>query len=413
MINNTHMTTALARRNRVGVAQHLESKRLSPNPSEMIVELAAVSVQGIIVLGEQNVEFCNKRARELTGVPKSVLAEGVPWIQFLEYQKDRGDFGQGETAQGHVDGFIANFKKRQVMQVELMVEDGRIIRSDRIPNSIGGMTLTMTDISELKAREAELTEISRIAQTAEKAKSDFLANMSHEMRTPLNGVLGMAEVLGASDLSPEQREAADVILASAEALVSVVEDVLEVSRLDLGQLSVEVEPFDLSVLVTNLVAEYAAAASAADVELRLRLADEMPNVVGDGRLLRQAVLHVLDNAIRFTQKGQVDVIVKCDDAGTDKDGADKVAVSLIVRDTGIGIEEKHLGEIFERFKQIDSKVLRSQSGSGLGLSLAKSYADLIGGQIETQSVFGEGSTFSINVTLARTDRDAKQGAQKM
>lgn len=405
MINNTNMTTALARRNRAGVAQHLESKRLAPNPTEMIVELASVSVQGIIVLGERNIEFCNRRARELSGVPKSVLAEGVPWIQFLEYQKDRGDFGEGQAAQDHVDGFIANFKKRQVMQVELMVEDGRIIRSDRIPNSIGGMTLTMTDISELKAREAELTEISRAAQKAEVAKSDFLAHMSHEMRTPLNGVLGMAELLGASDLQPEQREAADVILASAEALVSVVEDVLEVSRLDLGQLSVESDPFDLSLLVTNLVAEYAAAASAAGVDLRLRLADEMPDVVGDGRLLRRAMLHVLDNAFRFTQKGQVDVIVKCVD-----DGADKIAVSLIVRDTGNRIEEKHLGEIFERFKQIDSPVLRAHSGTGLGLSLSKSYADLIGGQIETQSVLGQGSTFTINVTLGRAGADAKPAA---
>ncbi len=197
------------------------------------------------------------------------------------------------------------------------------------------------------------------------------------MRTPLNGVLGMAEVLSASDLS----------------------------RLDLGQLSVEEEPFDLSLLVTNLVVEYASAASTAGVDLRLRLADEMPYLVGDGRLLRQTALHVLDNAIRFTQEGEVDVIVKCLE-----DGVDKIAVSLKVRDSGIGIEKKHLGEIFERFKKIDSPVLRAHSGTGLGLPLAKSYADLIGGHIETQSVLGEGSTFTINVTLGRTGLDAKHAA---
>ncbi|MEJ6708806.1 MAG: PAS-domain containing protein [Amylibacter sp.] len=167
MINNTNMTTALARRNRVGVAQHLESKRLAPNRAELIAELAATSVQGIIVLGERNIEFSNARARDLNRVLKSVLDEGKPWMQFFKYQMKRGDFGEGQAAQDFFDELIKNFKKRKVMQVERIAGDGRIIRADRIPNSIGCMTLTLTDISDLKAREAELSELNRVAQTAE------------------------------------------------------------------------------------------------------------------------------------------------------------------------------------------------------------------------------------------------------
>lgn len=132
-------------------------------------------------------------------------------IDFFMYQMTRGDFGEGAAAQDFFDKLIANFKDRKVMQVERSAGTGHIIRADRVPNSLGDMTLTLTDITELKARAAELETISLAAKAAEHAKTEFMSNVSHDLRTPLNGILGMAESLTHSTLDADQQEAAKVI----------------------------------------------------------------------------------------------------------------------------------------------------------------------------------------------------------
>lgn len=405
MIDDRNMVTALNRRSRVGMAEHLEKKRLSPNPQDLLSELAEVSMQGIIVLGPYNIEFCNDRARELNGVPKSILDVDKPWMAFFQYQLNRGDFGEGEAGQAFFVQLLDNFKERKVMQVERSAANGRIVRADRVPNSLGGMTLTLTDITELKARETELRAIGLAAQAAEQAKSEFLANMSHELRTPLNGILGMAEVLSSSVLDADQKEAAGVILSSAEALVHVVDDVLEVSKLDLGTVSFQPQPFDLSQMVRDLVAEFTAAAFAKGIGLHLRLSEELPPVVGDGRLLRQALTHLLDNAVRFTAKGKVDVILNCADAE-----ADRLAVEIVVRDTGIGITQKDQARIFDRFSQVESNLSRSHDGAGLGLSLVQAYAEIMGGSVKVESALGDGATFTMALQLEAVSDDSARDA---
>jgi signal transduction histidine kinase len=398
MIGNQGMIAQLNRRNRVGVAEHLESKRKAPNPTVLLGELADACVQGIIILGEVNIEFCNDRARELNGVPKSILDEGKPWMPFFEYQMARGDFGEGAEAQVFLDELIANFKARKVMQVERFAGDGRIVRADRIPNSLGGMTLMLTDISDLKAREAELKEISLAAQSAEQAKSDFLASMSHEMRTPLNGILGMAEVLCSSEMSQDQQDAASVIYASAEALVAVVEDVLEVSKIDTGAAPVEVKPLDLSQVIRDLVAEFATAASAKGVGLRVSIAEELPLILGDVRLVRQSASHIIGNALRFTKEGQIDVFLNFEPI----DGT-KISVTLIVRDTGEGIGTADLHMIFDGTEQVDTLRSRTHDGAGLVLSLARAYAEIMKGRVEVESILGQGSTFKLSVDFELAD----------
>lgn len=195
MIENLNMVTALTRRNRIGMAQHLEEKRLAPKPAELLAELAEASLQGIIVIETYNIKFCNERARELNGVPKSILDEGKPWMNFFQYQLNRGDFGEGAAGQEFFVKLIENFKDRKLMHVEQAAGNGRVVHADRVPNSLGGMTLTLTDITELKARAAGLKAISLAAQAAEQAKTEILSNMNHELRTLLNGILGMAKVL--------------------------------------------------------------------------------------------------------------------------------------------------------------------------------------------------------------------------
>lgn len=314
MITDRSMIGALTRRRRFGFARLLESQRSAPDPKVLIEELVLTGKQGIIVLGPQLIEFCNDRAYELNGTPKSVMAAGKPWMDFFKYQMDRGDFGEGEAAERFFDDLIANFQERKVMQIERRAGDGRTIRSDRIPNSIGGMTLTLTDITELKLQQAEAKAASIVAQIAGEEKSKLLEELSRELRTPLNGILGMAEVLMGTELTDEQRSAAEVILASSEDLERVANDMLEGSKRDFNPSQVKDAPFDVLRTIRNLIADFTVSH---DGRLRLRLAREMPVVVGKVELLRRAVSLVLQSALDRDEGSHVDVKITYKQRTTD------------------------------------------------------------------------------------------------
>ncbi len=316
MITDRSMIGTLTQGRRFGFARLFERERSAPDPKILIEELVLTGRQGIIVLGPQLIEFCNDRAYELNGTPKSVMAPGKPWMDFFKFQMDRGDFGEGEAAERFFDDLIANFQERKVMQIERRAGDGRTIRSDRIPNSIGGMTLTLTDITELKLQQAEAKAASIVAQIAGEEKSKLLEELSRELRTPLNGILGMAEVLTGTDLTDEQRSAAEVILSSAEDLERVADDMLEGSKRDFNPSQVKDAPFDVLCTLRNLIADFTVACGG---RLRLRLAREMPLVVGKVALLRRAVTLVVQSALDQGEDRYVDVKItykqRTDDMG--------------------------------------------------------------------------------------------------
>ena len=370
-----------------------------PFSSDIFRELAEVGAQGIIVLGEKNVEFCNERARVLNGVPKDVLDVSKPWLDFLEFQKERGDFGTGKAAEDHLNGLIANFKKREVMQIELCAENGRIIRSDRIPNSVGGLTLVMTDITELKQREKQLESAILHAQRAEKSKTDFMARISREIRTPLTGLLGMAEMLSATPLDEEQRMLANVMRDSGENLLSIVTDVLDFSKIDLGEVQLSddiVSPMEVINDAANIAAPRCVEKG---LDWSVDVSPDLPHhVICDGTRLRQVIDILVDNAIKFTTKGKVSAQLK----SLGRTG-DRVRMRVEVRDTGTGIPPGEVDSIFDRFSSINEQPEKDRDGVGLGLAIAKALIELRGGDLQLESTVGEGSRFWFDVDLGVPD----------
>lgn len=236
-----------------------------------------------------------------------------------------------------------------------------------------------------------LTRATEEARRANEAKSTFLANMSHEFRTPLNGVVGMSELLSTTKLTTEQRECSEVIQASAKALLALVEDVLDISAIEVGKLKCIESDFQLTDILDNIQLMLQPVATRKGIVFDVRIASDVPtNLHGDGDHLRQILMNLISNAIKFTEHGGVAVTIE----STHVDAADGVAVlKFAVRDTGIGIAAAAQQRIFEAFEQADTGHGRRFGGTGLGTTIAKSLTQLLGGRIGFESTAGEGSHF--------------------
>jgi signal transduction histidine kinase/CheY-like chemotaxis protein len=238
------------------------------------------------------------------------------------------------------------------------------------------------------------TRLAEEANKANKAKSEFLANMSHEIRTPINGVIGMTDQLAEMQLSSEQREIVETLSYSSEALLQLINNCLDLSKIEAGQLRVEVLPMDLTECLKSVVASHMTAAAARKVELSLAVPEELPYVLGDHLRMSQVLNNLIGNAIKFTEQGSVKV--RCIQT---HQVAGKIGLRLEVADTGIGIPLQAQDKIFESFEQADNSTTRRFGGTGLGLAIAKRLVSEMGGKIVLQSEPGLGSTFSVDLQL--------------
>jgi signal transduction histidine kinase/ActR/RegA family two-component response regulator len=246
--------------------------------------------------------------------------------------------------------------------------------------------------SALRQARALATEREQAAAAANAAKSIFLATMSHEIRTPLNGVLGMAQAMAADELASAQRERLGIITQSGETLLAILNDVLDLSKMEAGKLDLEAAEFDLAAQIGGVCAAFGALAEAKGLELSWRVSPEAEGVyLGDAVRLRQLITNLVSNGLKFTEVGQVSV------------EADATAAGLIlrVRDTGVGIDAEALGRLFEDFMQADASTTRRFGGTGLGLAICRRLSRMMGGTIEAESELGRGALFTVTLPLER------------
>ncbi len=342
--------------------------------------------------------YCNRRLAELLQENLECVI-GAELRQFVEV----GEVGRFDSLmqQAHYLTVRERFHLRR--------SDGELIPvylalSSIAPAETGSVVLVVTDLSELtcaeRAQEAlvqQLREATAMAERANNAKSEFLANMSHEIRTPLNAVLGLGYLLEQTQLGEDQRQLLTKIQFAGRALLGVINDVLDLAKVEAGEVVLEDEPFCLPEMIQHLGQMLDPQASAKGIELVVRPAADLPGRIrGDEARLRQILLNLLGNSIKFTEAGRVELNVHCV-----RRTATTVRLRFDVIDTGIGMQAEVLERLFTPFMQADASTTRRFGGTGLGLSIVRRYAQLMGGNVGVTSEVGVGSTFWVEISFPR------------
>ena len=359
---------------------------------QYLESLVAISPAAVVVIDvEERVTDWNPAAAELFGYSaEEAVGRQVDELVFGSSRFET-DEGREITREALTTGRAQRITQRRrrdgtLVDVELMLVP---LTAD---GSHAGFLAMYHDVTELQRARQE-------AEAATQAKSAFLATMSHEIRTPMNAVIGMTDLLLGTDLTPEQREFAEVVHSSGDALLYVIDDILDYSKIEAGKLELERAPFSLRDCVEGALDIVAPRAWEKELELGCLIDEAAPSgIVGDAARLRQVLLNLLSNAVKFTDRGEVMVLVDAEETGTGS-----YRIELAVRDTGIGIPADRMDQLFTSFSQVDASTTRRFGGTGLGLAISKRLVELMGGTISVESEQGKGSTFHISLPVAAAD----------
>jgi PAS domain S-box-containing protein len=369
------------------------------NPQPMIafnrrtLEIVAVSNAMVKSFGYSREEFLSMSILDLA------LAEDVDALRRFFAHDPRG-------SRPAPDGSGAGYPRRRQTKNGTVIDVE--ITSDNVELDGQDCRIAMyADVTERNRVAAELAIARDRAVEASNTKSAFLANMSHELRTPMNGVIGMNELLLDSGLGDEQRSYAEQVARSGEQMLAIINDILDISKLEAGHLDLDVTDFDLRETVEAACAGPRTQALVKGLHFEIRFSrTALQTVRGDGRRLQQLVLNLTSNAVKFTPSGSVSVRV-----GSRRTG-DGALIRIAVTDSGIGIDGAHLQQLFEPFTQADVSTTRLYGGTGLGLAIVRELAELMGGSVTADSVPGKGTTFLLKVRLGLPASDAAAAAPR-
>ena len=289
-------------------------------------------------------------------------------------------------------------KEGDLMDVEITMESlQKVFNTVMYKSEADYINMVVIDITDQKDTENKLSKAIVDANAAYKTQAEFLANMSHEIRTPINGILGMLQLtLMADDLQADYRDNLVTAKNCADTLLRLINDILDISKLEAGKYKIKEETFDIKQAIEETVAAQVPLANNKGLQLDCSFGNNIPKLVkGDGQRIQQVLNCLLSNAIKFTSEGSVRVKI----ASMDMEGENKVKIRMAVADTGIGISEANMSKLFIRFSQVDSSDTRRYGGSGLGLVITKQIVELMGGNIQVQSKEDIGSTFIVEVPM--------------
>ena len=330
------------------------------------------------------------------------IGPGASYEAILRIAVDEGIIDvEGTDPDDWIDDMIGRWEQDPIPPRTLRLWNGGYVKLVDKRSPEGDMVSLALNITADIQREQELREARDLAQSANRAKSAFLANMSHEIRTPMNGVVGMADLLRDTELDEEQRMYADTIKNSGEALLVIINDVLDYSKIEADKLVLHEEAFDLEGMIHEIFRLLKPTIQGRDLELIVDYDIFLPEkLIGDRGRVRQVLTNLIGNAVKFTEKGHVTVRVLGEEG---EDG--QIALRIAVEDTGIGIPQEKQAHVFGEFNQVEDQANRKYEGTGLGLAISAKLIRLMGGKMWLDSVPGEGSTFGFLLTLMRAEGD--------